>query len=126
MSKQRSGLEGNGISSAEAAAGGVHERTEGCGVERAVLAQQGEHLLARLEQQRRVLGELGEGEARQAVLAGAEHLALAAQRQVDLGELEAVARSRDRLQPAPGELTGFFGEEQAVGAMLAPAHPSAQ
>ncbi len=39
----------------------------------------------------RVLGQLGDGEARQAALAGAEDLALAAQAEVDLGELEAVA-----------------------------------
>ena len=38
-----------------------------------------------------VLGKLRDAEARQAVLAGAEDLALAAQREVDLGELEAVA-----------------------------------
>ena len=66
--------------------------------------EQLEDLLAGLDQERRVLGQLGDGEARQAVLAGAEHLALAAQRQVDLGELEAVALAGDRLEPAARQL----------------------
>ena len=42
-----------GGAGAEAAAGGVEQRAEGRGVERAVAAQQGQHLLAGLEQQRR-------------------------------------------------------------------------
>ena len=101
---------------AEAAAGGVHQRAEGGGLEGAVLAEQGEDLLAGREQHRHVLGQLGGGEARQAVLAGAEHLALAAQGQVDLGQLEAVALRRDGAQPAAGELSRLFGEQQAEGA----------
>ena len=49
-------------------------------------------------------GSCGDAEARQAVLAGAEDLALAAQREVDLGELEAVALGRDRLDPPRRQL----------------------
>ena len=59
-------------------------------------------------------------EARQAVLAGAEHLALAAQAEVDLGELEAVALALDRLQAAPGQLPGVFREEQADRSSCSP------
>ena len=91
-----------------------------------MLAQQLEHLFARGFQRRRVLGQLGDGEAGQAVLARAQHLALAAQAEVDLGELEAVALPLHRLQPLARQRPGVFGEEQAAGGVLAAADPAAQ
>ena len=84
-------------------------------------ADQAEQLLPGLDQGRSVLGQGGDGEPRQPVLAGAEHLAFAAKPQVQLGEPEAVALRGDRLQPATGELAGFFGEQQAVGFVLSAA-----
>ena len=63
-----------------------------------------EHLTPRLHQDADVLGKLRHPESRQAVLSGSEDLPLAAQRQVDLGELEAVALGRDRLEAPMGQL----------------------
>ena len=83
-----------GGAGAEAAAGGLEQRPERRVVERAVAAQQRRAPPRGPRAGRRVLGQLGDGEARQAVLAGAEDLALAAQAEVDLGQLEAVALAR--------------------------------
>ena len=97
------GYAGSGrAAGAEAAAGGVEQRAERGGLERAVPRAAAPAPRSRASSRSRgVLGQLGDGEARQAVLAGAEDLALAAQREVDLGELEAVALAGDRLEPAP-------------------------
>ena len=46
--------------------------------------------------------------------------------EIDLGELEAVALGRDRLEPGPGALRLGVGEEDAVGLVLAAADPPAQ
>ena len=69
-----------------------------------------------------VLGQAGEAEGLQARLADAEHLPLAAQLEVDLGELEAVAVLAQRAQAA--RLLG--PEEQAQRLVLAAADPPAQ
>ena len=69
-----------------------------------------------------VLGQPGEAERLQAGLARAEHLALAAQLEVDLGELEAVAVVGQRAQP--GRLLG--PEQQAQRLVRAAADPPAQ
>ena len=80
-----------GGAGAEAAAGGVEQGAEGRGLERAVAASSARTSSRAAIRSGVVLGQAGDGEARQAVLAGAEDLALAAQAEVDLGELEAVA-----------------------------------
>ena len=92
---------GSARSSPNRCAGGVEQRAELRGVERPVLAtEQRRAPRARASaSSARVVGQLGDPEARQPVLAGAEDLALAAQRQVDLGELEAVA-ARARSPPS--------------------------
>ena len=59
----------------------------------------------------------------------AEELALAAQLEVALGELEAVGRLDERLQPrlcAVGQLELRPGDEQAVGLLGAAPDPAAQ
>ena len=70
---------------------GVQRRAELGRVERAVPGQHGQHLAPRAREQLAVLGQSSDPEAREAVLARAQDLALAAKREVDLGELEPVA-----------------------------------
>ena len=103
-----------GRAGAEPAAGGVEERPELGRGERAVTAQQRQDLLAGLDQERRLLGQLGDGEPGQAVLARPQHLALAAQAEVDLGELEPVALAGDGGEAAPRQAARLIGEQQAV------------
>ena len=69
-----------------------------------------------------VLGQAREAERLQAGLARAEHLPLAAQLEVDLGELEAVAVLGQRAQAR--RLLG--PEQQAQRLVLAAADPAAQ
>src|SRR5208282_2603814 len=58
-------------------------------------------LLARPRQQAAVDFEPGETEAGRAGLAGAEHVAFAAQAQILLGDAEAILRRPQRLAPRP-------------------------
>src|ERR1700719_2418107 len=73
-------------------------------------------------EQRGVAGELGGLERRLAVLTGPDQLSLAAQLEVDLGQLETIPVAGDRPEP-----WGALGaEQQAQRAVLAAADPAAQ
>ena len=89
-------------------------------------AQHRHDLPSRLGEQRRIGGQLGDAEPRQAVLARAEDLALAAKGQIHLGELEPVADRRDRLHPPAGELGLGIGEQDAMTLMPSATHPPAE
>ena len=78
--------------------------------------------VARSHEQLVVLRQPRDPEHRQAVLARAEHLAGPAQLEVDLGEPEAVALVRDRLEPRQRRVA----EQDAERGVLAAAHPPAQ
>ena len=71
------------------------------------------HGLPSKEQQSKVLRQHGDAELRQPVLASAEDLALATQREIDLGELEAVALALDCVQANPGALGSSAGKQNA-------------
>src|SRR6266511_1154547 len=111
---------------AEAPPRGVHERTELGRLERAVALQERDYLAARFRQHRYVVRELGHAKARQAVLARAEDLSLAAQREVHLRELESVALGFDRRQAAACELGARVREQDALRGVLAAADPATQ
>ena len=80
---------------------------------------------ARLAEQRHVVrvAQRGQPQVALPLLAGAEHRALAAQLEVDLGQLEAVGRARHRGQP----LVALLAAEQVAPARrAAPPDPAAQ
>src|SRR5216117_1326696 len=80
-------------------------------------------------EQRPVEAHMGEAEVADAVLARPEQLAAAAQVEVDLGELEAVGRCDERLEPALrglGQLLLRARDKQAVGLLCATSHAAAQ
>ncbi len=83
-----------------------------------------QHLPARRGQQLVVVGQHGRPEGGQARLPRAEDLALAAQQQVDLGQLEPVAVGGDRLHPlARASSDEASREEDALRLVLAAPHP---
>jgi hypothetical protein len=87
-----------------------------------VVVQQRGRARVRAIEDRRVVGQPREVEAREARLAGAGQLALAAQLKVDLGEGEAVRVPREGLQPQRVRRP----EEQAQRRVLPAPHAPAQ
>src|SRR5215210_5393777 len=85
-----------------------------------------QHTPARLEQERRVLGQRGRAEAWQPVLPRAQDLSLAADREVDLSEREAISLPRDGLETCRRGVGLRVAEEDAEGLVLAAAHPATE
>jgi len=77
--------------------------------------------LARALEQRRVVGQAGDLELRQPVLAGAEHLAGAAQLEVDLGQPKAIRVLGDRAQAGQAGISEEDAERRVLAATDAPA-----
>src|ERR671915_1653080 len=86
-----------------------------------VLEQDRVGAVAGANEQLGVLGQLRHAELGQAVLARAEHVAGAAQLEVDLGEPEAVALVRDRLEAREPRVAEQDAERSVLAAADAPA-----
>src|SRR5262249_31666145 len=98
-------------------------------IERALVVEETSRLLARAVQELPGGAEPREDEVGRAGLAPAEELSPTPDLEVDLGELEAVARGDKRFQPSTrrvGELLLGAGDEQAVGLLGAAPDPTAQ
>ncbi len=98
-------------------------------VQRALVVDQLLRQLAGLLEQPAVAAQTREAKLREPRLARAEELALAADLEIDLGELEPVVRGHERLQPGErrvGQLLLRPRDEQAVRLLGAPPHPASQ
>jgi hypothetical protein len=104
----------------------VEQRAQIQGVERAVAFQKRSDLATSLEEELDVVGQHRDAKARQPALQGSQDLALAAKRQVDLGELEPVALAGDRRNPPPRELGLRVREEDALRLVAAPPDATAK
>ncbi len=73
-----------------------------------------------------VVDDVGDLQIRQAVLAGAEHLARPTNPQVLFGDFEAVVGLGHDVEPALGHFVVCLGEQKAVGLRLAPPDSAAK
>ena len=117
---------GQGVLSLNVAAG---EDSFDLVVQRAFVVDQLLGELPGLLEQPAIAAQTREAKLREPRLTGAEELALAADLEVDLGQLEPVVRGHERLQPGQrrvGQLLLRPRDEQAVRLLGASPHPAAQ